>query len=181
MLLRVADGKLRLRDLQSQTLTPGDSAARGEHELGVRCAVVLAQRGDEAGEVLFIVRGMDGIKRVLVALPPDEAGDLIALALVAGINLVETGERGLRVGHVIVVLLAGIPLDGFAGFLVEPRWWLGGGASALLSRPRVRLVLVTGEDLLELRAAALGDFGFIALAAGRQKIPAEAAIADAGL
>ena len=180
VLLRITDGELRLGDLQAEALASGESAAGGEDEFRIQRGAVLAQRRDEAREVLFVARGVDGVVRILVALPPDEAGDFVALSFVVGVNVRDVGERSLRVGHVVVVLLAGIPFDGLAGFLVEPRRRLGGETLRFVHRPRVGLVLVAGEDLRDFRPAALGDFRLVALAAGRQQVPTEAAVADAG-
>ena len=163
MLFRVADGELRLGDLQAEAFAPRESAAGGEDEFRVRRGVIFAQRRDEPREVLLVMRGVDGVL-ILVALPPHEARDFVALPFVVGINFCEVGERRFGIGHVVVVLLARIPRDALR---------LG----AL--HPRIRRVLVAREDLGDFLPAALGDFRLESLTARRQQIPAEAAVADA--
>jgi hypothetical protein len=59
-----------------------------------------------------------GVAAVLLTLPEEEAGDLVALG--AGVVLREFAEDLLRVGGIVIVLLAGVPLDRLAG-LIDPR------------------------------------------------------------
>ena len=112
---------------------------------------------------------MASVAAVLLALPEEEASDFIFGR--AGVVLSEFGEDLLRVGDVVVVLLAGVPLDRFAG-LVDPRRRRRARALGGVDRPGVGAVLVAGVDLA---------FEDVPLAARRQEVPAQAAVADAAL
>jgi len=59
---------------------------------------------------------------VLVALPPDEAGNAIAAALPVRELLVEVAQHLVGRAEAVVVLLAGVPVDGLRlGALFPPR------------------------------------------------------------
>ena len=98
---------------------------------------------------------MDRVVAILVALPPEESGDLVLLR--TRVIAVQFGQHSLRIGDIAVVLDAGVPADRLGRF-------------ALL--PLVRRILVPGIDHAVL---------FEALGARRQQIPAETSIADATL
>ena len=127
-----------------------------EHKVRLGCLEVLAQGLDEVHQVLLVAARV-GCVLVLVPLPEDEPGHLVTLALVIRIVLREVRQDLFGVSSIRVVLLAGVPVDGF--------WFC-----ALV--PGEGCLLVAGVDL---------SIEFVLLAARGQQIPAEAAVAGAGL
>ena len=84
-------------------------AERGTDELRVGRIEVLAQLLDEMHEVLLVSAGKRGTTAVPIALPPEEARDLVFLR--TGVILVEFSQHLLRSGNIAVVLHAGVPVD----------------------------------------------------------------------
>ena len=80
--------------------------------------VFLAQRIDQEAQVLLVAVEVGGVVAVLAALPPEETGNsLLRRAGVVGADLC---EDFLGVGGVVVVLLAGVPLDAFGFGVLLP-------------------------------------------------------------
>lgn len=117
----VADGELCAGDGEAGFLkfptVEGDSR---EDEGGGGGIEIFAEGGDEAGEILFVTAGVDGIL-VLVALPEDESGDFVALAFIVWVDFGEVFQCGFGIGNVIVVLFAGVPVDDFFRLTFDPR------------------------------------------------------------
>ena len=73
--------------------------------------------------LLVAIRG-DHAAGVLMALPPDEAGDLVAESGVGGNGLVEISEHLLCGIETVIILLACIPVDFLGLGALFPRWAL---------------------------------------------------------
>lgn len=87
---RIGDVELGLGDLdvfrRHIFAMDGDS---GDGPRCVRCFEFLAPGLDQVGEVVFLVGDVAWVAAVLVALPPDKPGDLVALVFVLRVALAE--------------------------------------------------------------------------------------------
>ena len=108
---------------------------------------------DQADEVLLVAAGV-GRVLILVPLPPDKAGDLTLVG--TGVIRANVGQNLFGIGHIIIILFSSIPWHRLFGFTFHPG---------------KRVVFIAGIGLA---------FKSEPLAAGRQKIPAKAAVSDAG-
>ena len=71
----------------------------------------LAERADQVDQVFLIAFGVDGVALILMPLPPDEPGNLVASSLELrelGIEIVKHFVSGLET---VVVLLPRVPVD----------------------------------------------------------------------
>ena len=134
----------------------------GGDELGVWCIEVLAQRIDQESQVLLVAVEVGGIVAVLAALPPEETGNSVLRR--AGVVGIEFCEDFLGVGGVVVVLLAGVPLDAFRLSALVP----------LLGR----LLIARVDHGPDFAGLVVLFFDFPGRAAGWQEVPAQAAVAD---
>ena len=75
---------------------------------------------DEVDEVFLVAGVVGGVRAVLVALPPDEARDLVALVGILRVAFAEIVEHVVDGGGVVVILLAGIPAFAGLGFTTFP-------------------------------------------------------------
>ena len=76
---------------------------------------------DEGDEVVLVTPSQRLVTRVLVALPPEEPGNLVVGATwVVG---AEVGEDLVGPEEVAVPLLAGDPTNGFGGGPLQPSVW----------------------------------------------------------
>ena len=150
-------GKLGVQDkfvIAGSRILGGLSEGRHD-ELGLRCLEFLAQGLDQTDEVLLILHGMGLDVTVFVALPPSKALDFKASSLPLGKFLVEVIQHLVSSLEAVVVLLAGIPIDGLG------------------SRPFVpgeRRLLVAGVDLslvFKLFAAGGEEVG------GKERLPCD--------
>ena len=135
---------------------PAFERDRRQYERRVGCLELPPQRLDQPHQVGFVPTRMRRVP-VLVSLPPDEARDLPGVLVVGGGVVGEVLEDLADVGDEVVVLLAGVPVDGRAGIVLGPGRWI---------------VLVTRVD---------SPAVFEALAPRRQDVPAEASVALGGL
>ena len=120
-----------------------DVPERGADELRFRGLEVLAQLLDQLDEIVLVARRMRGVAAVLCALPPEEPGDFVSAG--ARVVLLEVLEDLLDVGRVIVVLLAGVPIDGLRlGALVMMiyPYFIAGPVAMLSVAGALALVLV---------------------------------------
>ncbi len=135
---------------------------RGGDELGVWRIEVFAQRIDQEAQVLLVAVEINGVVAVLAALPPEETGNFVLRH--AGVAGVELCEDFLCVGGVVVVLLAGAPLDAFALSALLP--FFG------------RLLLARVDHGPDFAGFVVLFLDFPEWAAGWQEVPAQAAVAD---
>ena len=93
MLLRIAHRHLRFPDALPRTAHQAVAVEtdRGHDGRHLRRLELLAQVVDQVDQVFLVI--LLGRAAVLVALEPAEAGDLVALALVAGHDLVDLVKR----------------------------------------------------------------------------------------
>ena len=149
------NGKLGVQDkfvIAGSRILGGLSEGRHD-ELGLRRLEFLAQGLDQANQVLLVPNGMGLDVAVFVALPPGKALDFVPPALPMRKLLVEVIQHLVSGLEAVVVLLAGIPIDGLG------------------SRPFVpgeRRLLVAGVDL---------SLVFKLFAAGGEEVPGKGTVA----
>ena len=136
--------------------------AEGSHDhLGLRRVELLAERFEKLPQILAVHGCMRCVVTVLVALPPQKAGHLVALA--AGVMLVEIFEYGFGLGYVADVLQVGVPV-------VFRR--LGHGAFGPAGVPH--LVFKGRSDERDILARLVGGLHLMArTAGGRRSQPSE--------